>query len=67
MRAWRAAVPEPSQLHALVLRYFDITGISRKAATDGSLVAADGLHPSAQMYGEWADLMVDDVAQMLSG
>ncbi|MEO8034749.1 MAG: SGNH/GDSL hydrolase family protein [Acidobacteriota bacterium] len=34
-------------------RYVDITEESRHARTNPSLVAPDGLHPSAAMYGEW--------------
>jgi lysophospholipase L1-like esterase len=34
--------------------FVDLTGISRRAAIDRSLIAGDGLHPSAQMYAEWA-------------
>ncbi|MBB2146580.1 SGNH/GDSL hydrolase family protein [Pedobacter sp. LMG 31464] len=34
--------------------YIDITPGSRNAATDASLVASDGLHPSGKMYSEWA-------------
>ncbi len=34
-------------------RYVDITPISRRAASDESLVAPDGLHPSGKMYTEW--------------
>ena len=33
--------------------YVDITPISRLAATDLSLIANDGLHPSGRMYAEW--------------
>lgn len=33
--------------------YIDITKISTKAATDASLTAGDGLHPSAAMYALW--------------
>ena len=39
-------------------RYADITGISRRAGTDASLVAADGLHPSARMYMEWLEVIL---------
>jgi len=35
------------------VNYLDITDISREAAMDPSLIAADGLHPSAKMYGKW--------------
>ena len=34
--------------------YVDITGISREAKTDITLLAADGLHPSGKMYSLWA-------------
>ncbi|HET7435871.1 MAG TPA: SGNH/GDSL hydrolase family protein [Thermoanaerobaculia bacterium] len=34
-------------------RYADITAGSRNAATDASLVAGDGLHPSGKMYADW--------------
>jgi len=33
--------------------YYDITGISRKAISDNSLIAGDGLHPSGKMYAEF--------------
>lgn len=35
-------------------RYIDITTGSRDAAKDVSLLAADGLHPSAREYARWA-------------
>ena len=34
--------------------YTEITIASRNAATDLTLVAKDGLHPSGKMYAEWA-------------
>jgi lysophospholipase L1-like esterase len=37
-------------------RYVDITPVSQRALGDGALLAADGLHPSAGMYAEWARL-----------
>lgn len=36
--------------------YLDITDMSRKAASDGSLIANDGLHPSGKMYEMWAKM-----------
>jgi len=36
------------------VQYVDVTGISQRAADDLTLVAEDGLHPSGQMYLEWA-------------
>jgi len=47
------------------VKYFDITPISRKASSEKELIAKDGLHPSAQMYKEWTELMAKDVLQML--
>ncbi|MES2425774.1 MAG: SGNH/GDSL hydrolase family protein [Bacteroidota bacterium] len=35
------------------VNYLDITDISRQAATDASLIAADELHPTGKMYGLW--------------
>jgi lysophospholipase L1-like esterase len=40
--------------------YFDITPISREAKEDRSLVAKDGLHPSAIMYQRWVDEVIFD-------
>jgi lysophospholipase L1-like esterase len=39
--------------HRLGPHYIDITSISREAANDPSLIASDGLHPSAEMYRRW--------------
>jgi lysophospholipase L1-like esterase len=47
------------------VNYFDITSISRKAVSDKSLIATDGLHPSAKMYKEWVELMANDVLKMV--
>ena len=35
------------------VNYLDITAISREAATDPTLIAPDGLHPSGKMYALW--------------
>lgn len=37
------------------VRYVEITGISRRAKNEPELVAADGLHPSAEMYRLWVE------------
>lgn len=37
--------------------YFDITPISRKAATNDALTAGDGLHPSGEMYAQWVEVI----------
>lgn len=46
---------------ALRVSYTDITADSRLAATDLSLVANDGLHPSAKMYQNWANALVPKI------
>jgi lysophospholipase L1-like esterase len=53
---------ETLRLHA---RYVDITSVSREAATDRSLVAGDGLHPSAAMYRRWVGLIAPEAAAAL--
>jgi lysophospholipase L1-like esterase len=45
-------------------RYVDITAISRRP--DGSLVAADGLHPSGAQYAEWTRLILPEARAVLS-
>ena len=47
------------------IKYFDITGISRRAANDSELVADDGLHPSGKMYSLWVNEIYDEVAALL--
>ena len=37
--------------------YIYITPVSREAAVDRSLLAADGLHPSGKMYARWVELV----------
>ena len=38
-------------------QYLDITPLTREAINDPSLIAIDGLHPSAKEYKKWADLL----------
>lgn len=47
------------------VNYLDITGISREAATDLSLVASDGLHPSGTMYTLWVNQLAPMVTERL--
>ena len=47
------------------VHYLDITAISRQAATDPTLIAPDGLHPSGKMYGLWMGLLEPLVAARL--
>jgi len=39
------------------VRYVNVTEISRRASEDLTLLAPDGLHPSAKMYAEWVELI----------
>jgi lysophospholipase L1-like esterase len=47
--------------------YLDVTPVSREAADDPALIAADGLHPSAKMYAEWARLALPVTCDALGG
>lgn len=38
--------------------YADIAAISREAASQPDLTAADGLHPSADLYGRWIEIIL---------
>jgi lysophospholipase L1-like esterase len=46
--------------------WIDVTGISRLAEKDESLIAGDGLHPSGKMYTEWVKLAVPEIVKMLN-
>jgi lysophospholipase L1-like esterase len=48
------------------VHYLNITGISRKAATDTTLIANDGLHPSGKMYKLWIDQLAPMVVARLN-
>ncbi|GAB2703669.1 SGNH/GDSL hydrolase family protein [Mucilaginibacter koreensis] len=45
--------------------YTYITNISKQAATDASLTAGDGLHPSGKMYALWVQQLLNVVQQSL--
>jgi lysophospholipase L1-like esterase len=47
------------------IRYVDTFDLSRQAASDRSLVAADGLHPSGRQYALWVDRIAPVVAELL--
>jgi lysophospholipase L1-like esterase len=55
-----------SESERLAVRYLDVTGISREAATNPELVADDGLHPSGAMYARWAEAALPIVLDMLT-
>lgn len=42
----------------MAVKWIDITPISRKAEQEKNLLAADGLHPSANMYTLWVDKLI---------
>ena len=46
--------------------YINITDISRRVMDENTLVADDGLHPSAEQYALWVERVVVDVAEMIS-
>jgi lysophospholipase L1-like esterase len=60
------SINREESLH-LGVRYVDITPISRDAAQDPSLIARDGLHPSAKQYALWADLALPHALAALDG
>lgn len=45
--------------------YLDITASTKEARTNTALLAADGLHPSAQEYQKWAQRLVPILEGML--
>jgi len=45
------------EAEAMKMNYFDITSISRLAQKNPALIAPDCLHPSAEMYSLWVDLI----------
>ncbi|MGM0551545.1 MAG: SGNH/GDSL hydrolase family protein [Bacteroidota bacterium] len=46
--------------------YVDVTPVSREAASDSTLVAEDGLHPSGEMYARWVELLIPEVQKRLT-
>jgi lysophospholipase L1-like esterase len=48
------------------LRVVDIFPLSQKIRNDRSLVAADGLHPSAREYAEWEKIVLPTALDLLS-
>jgi lysophospholipase L1-like esterase len=54
------------QAEKLGIYFADIFPISRMAKTDPELIANDKLHPSAKMYGLWADLILPAALKILS-
>ena len=47
------------------VHYIDITPWTREAANDLSLVAGDGLHPSAKEYKRWSEKLTDKIKAII--
>lgn len=47
------------------VHYINITPFTREAASDRTLVADDGLHPSAKDYARWAKLVADVMLKII--
>ena len=48
-------------------QFVDVSGASRRALSEMTLTASDGLHPSAVMYEEWSQLILPVAVAALSG
>jgi len=48
------------------VHYVDVTPGSREAVSNQSLIASDGLHPSGEMYAEWAKLAYPEAQKGLA-
>ena len=48
-------------------RWVDITATSRRMTMDPRLVAPDGLHPSGEMYRQWAEAVLPTAETILAG
>jgi len=59
------AINKEETAKAHVPNYIDINPVSKQAATDLTLVADDGLHPSGAMYKLWVDALVPEVRKRL--
>ena len=46
--------------------FVDVTTVSRTAASNPESVGADGLHPSARLYRQWAELVLPVAAAILA-
>jgi len=47
------------------ITWIDVTGISRLADKDATLIAGDRLHPSGKMYTEWVRLALPEIVRIL--
>ncbi len=63
--AYNAAARDICGAHGVV--FVDITPVSRESGAEATMLANDGLHPSAAMYAEWARLALPMAMELLSG
>ena len=49
------------------IHYIYITGLTREAANDPSLLAPDGLHPSGKEYDRWSRKILDHIKNIYRG
>lgn len=49
----------------LGVRFVDIAPVARARGAEAAMLAPDGLHPSAEMYAEWARLALPDALEVL--
>ena len=62
--AFNAAARALCKLHGVA--FVDVTGVSRALGGAPSMLAGDGLHPSAAMYAEWAELALPVAKRLLA-
>lgn len=63
LTSFNAIIAEEAKVRALAL--VDIFSVSQKLGEDRSLVAADGLHPSAKAYAKWERLIFPAARELL--
>ena len=63
--AYNGAARALCKLHGIA--FVDVTGVSRALGSAQAMLADDGLHPSAAMYGEWAELALPVAKRLLAG
>ncbi|MBV9008740.1 MAG: SGNH/GDSL hydrolase family protein [Verrucomicrobia bacterium] len=64
LAAFNKIVAEESARRGLPVA--DIFGVSQRMRDDRSLVAADGLHPSAKAYAQWEEVIFPAARELLS-
>src|SRR5262249_51053894 len=62
MHEYKGDIPAPLHTHAV--KGVNSTHKPHEAQDDSSLVARDGLHPSAKMYAEWVGVIRPVVARI---